>query len=101
MIDDRLDQLWCDGVGAQVGRDADDLILRGAATGPARRNAMQPAPDGIGAAKQLIHERAIDDDALRRADAVAVAQRPAGDHLCSERVEEIRGDVVEAHIEST
>ena len=34
---------------------------------------VQPAPDGIGAAKQLIHERAIHDDRLRRARAIAVA----------------------------
>jgi hypothetical protein len=34
---------------------------------------VHAAPDRIGAAKQLIDERAIDDDGLRRARAIAVA----------------------------
>jgi hypothetical protein len=75
VINDRLDQVRRDGVGDQVGHDTDNFILRGGAA--ARRCAclavMQPAPDGIGAAQQSIDERAIDDDGLRGARAVAVA----------------------------
>jgi hypothetical protein len=40
---------------------------------PKWKGDVQPAPDGIGAAQQSVHERAIDDDGLGCARAIAVA----------------------------